>query len=95
MTRINEFNIEPGVYQHYKGSHYVVVELVTHMENAAVGKMEPLPDPLVVYRDLQVVMRHVNGKYQNAHQVYARAYSEFNGMVDLPHDIKVKRFTKV
>lgn len=80
MNRINEFNIEPGSYQHYKGGIYVVTDLITHMDNAATGKMEPLQDPLVVYRDLIPVVRHVDGRVQQAHQVYARPLSEFSAM---------------
>lgn len=78
MNRINEYNLEPGVYRHHKGRLYVVTDIVTHMDNTAVGKMEPLPDPLVVYRDLEAPVRRVNGRNQSAHQVYARKLSEFN-----------------
>lgn len=93
MNRINEYNLEPGVYQHYKGGLYVVTDIVTHMDNTAIGKMEPLPDPLVVYRDIEAPVRHVNGKSQAAHQVYARPLNEFTGTVDKNGEI-VKRFTK-
>lgn len=93
MNRINEYNLEPGVYQHYKGGLYVVTDIVTHMDNPAIGKMEPLPDPLVVYRDLEAPVRHVNGRSQSAHQVYARTLNEFTGTVDNNGEA-VKRFTK-
>lgn len=94
MNRINEFNLEPGVYEHYKGNLYVVTDIVTHMENPASKKVEPLADPLVVYRDLDPVVRHINGKNQAAHQVYARPLSEFTGMI-LKDEQPVKRFTRV
>lgn len=76
VNRINEFNLEPGVYAHHKGSLYVVTDIVTHMDNAK-GKMEALADPLVVFRDLQAPVRHVNGKAQAAHHAYAHPLSEF------------------
>lgn len=78
MNRINEFNLEPGVYKHHKGGLYVVTDVITHMDNPTIGKMESLPDPLVVYRDLKAPVRHVKGRNQTAHQVYARTLSEFN-----------------
>jgi hypothetical protein len=71
MNLINEYNLEPGVYQHYKGGVYVVTDLVTHMDNPTTGKMEPLQDQLVVYRDLETPVKHVLGKSKPAHQVYA------------------------
>lgn len=87
MNRINEFNLEPGVYQHYKGGIYVVTDIVTHMDNPT-GHMEALQDPLVIYRDIDAIVKHVNGKPRQAHQVYARPLSEFNALVDSG----VKRF---
>lgn len=93
MNRINEFNLEPGTYQHYKGGLYVVVQIVTHMDNPENGKMEALPDPLVCYRDLSPMARHINGRYQNVHQVYARPLSEFTGTVTHNGEV-VKRFTQ-
>ncbi len=93
MNRINEYDLEPGVYQHYKGGLYVVTDLVTHMDNPATGKMAKLQDPLVVYRDLQAIQRHVKGRVQMAHQVYARKLSEFNSMVT-HNELPTKRFTK-
>lgn len=80
MNRINEYSIEPGTYQHYKGGIYVVTDLITHMDDVATGKMAPLADPLVVYRDLNPVVRHVEGRVQIAHQLYARPLSEFQSM---------------
>lgn len=86
MNRINEFGLEPGVYRHYKGGLYVVTDVVTHMEAVDVtqdalnmGPMAELPDPLVIYRDVEPIKRHVNGKSTIAHQVYARKLSDFNG----------------
>jgi hypothetical protein len=98
VNRVNEFNLEPGAYQHYKGGVYVVTDIITHMDNAKTGAMEPLQDPLVVYRDLTPVVRHVEGRRQMAHQVYARSLSEFTEMI---HPSKLapgagpKRFNKL
>ena len=91
MNRINEFNLEPGVYHHYKGGIYVVTDIVTHMDNPTIGHMEPLQDPLVIYRDIDAIVKHVNGKPSQAHQVYARPLSEFTGIVS----IGVKRFKQL
>lgn len=91
MNRINEYNVEPGVYKHYKGGLYVVTDLVTHMDNVATGKMDPLQDPLVVYRDVTPIVRNVNGRAQAAHQVYAKALSEFTAIVEG----KGRRFSQV
>ena len=49
MLRINQYNIEPGMYQ-CSGIFVVVTELVTHHNN---GELKELEDPLVVYRDLE------------------------------------------
>lgn len=93
MNEINEFNFKPGPYRHYKGGYYVALDIITHLENPRTGKMEPLPDPLVVYRDLDAIIRHVNGRPSAAHQRYARALSEFTATVTLPDGQVVKRFT--
>jgi len=77
MNPINEYHLEPGVYKHYKGTLYVVTELVTHMDGPD-GKMQPLEDPLVCYRDLIYIAKHVAGKpVPMSHQVYARPLSTF------------------
>jgi hypothetical protein len=96
MLRINEYDIEPGVYRHYKNRLYVVLDIITHMENKQKGKMEAIPDPLVVYRDLIPMDGHdVKGKpNKTIHRTYARALSEFNAMVTVSDSIQVRRFTK-
>lgn len=91
MDYHNEF-IMPGPYRHYKGSIYVVCEVITHMDGPE-GTMVPLADPLVVYRDLAPVMRHVNGRHQYAHQRYARPLSDFTATVTHNNE-QVNRFTK-
>lgn len=93
MNRINEFNFEPGTYRHYKGGLYVALDIITHAENTATGKIEALPDPLVVYRDLDAVVQHVNGRPSIPHKRYARALSEFTGTV-VQGGERVKRFSK-
>lgn len=90
MNWITEYNIKPGVYRHYKGGIYVVTELITHMDNAD-GAMAPLVDPLVCYRDLEPIVRHIDGRMMAAHQVYARPLSEFNAEIH----IGTKRFTHI
>jgi hypothetical protein len=93
MNWKNEFDFEPGTYQHYKGGIYVVTNIVTHMDNPE-GAMDALADPLVVYRDLIPIVKHVQGKPMAAHQVYARTLSEFTEMVTHNNE-SVKRFTKI
>lgn len=94
MNYVNEY-IEPGPYQHYKGSMYVVLTIVTHLENSETNKMEPLQDPLVVYRDLENVPRHIKGKMSRDYtQHYARKLSEFNATISGPNG-PVKRFTQM
>ena len=91
MDRINIYDLEPGTYQHYRGDTYVVVDVLTHLDNPTTGKMERLTDPLVVYRDLQPPIEHLNGKAQPVHNRYGKKLSEFTGMVH--HNGKqVKRF---
>lgn len=93
MNYINEF-IEPGTYEHYKGGIYVLLDVVTHMENQTKGKIEKLQDPLVVYRDLIPMVEHVEGKAIVPHKRYCRTLSEFKATVT--HDGKsVKRFKKI
>lgn len=93
MLRINEYNIEPGVYRHYKGNYYVVTNLVTHMDGPD-GKMQKLEDPLVCYRDVEKLPQHINGKATTAYeQTYARKLSEFNATVTNEGGT-VKRFAK-
>jgi hypothetical protein len=93
MNRINEF-LEPGIYCHHKGNYYVVENVVTHMDGPD-GKMQPLADPLVCYRDVTPIPKHLNGKpVTSYHQTYARALSEFLGTTTNDGGQLVKRFTK-
>lgn len=94
MNEHNEYNLKPGTWRHYKTGLYVVFTMVTHMDNPATGKMELLADPLVVYRDLAPVMRHVDGKHIYAVQHYARPLSEFVATVE-HNGTMVKRFEKI
>ena len=94
MDRINEHNLEPGTYQHYKGGIYVVIAMVTHMDNPTTGKMELAQDPLVVYRDIDQIMRHINGKATLGFNTYARKLSEFMATV-MHNNETVKRFKKI
>lgn len=93
MLRINEY-IEPGIYRHYKGNYYVVENVITHLDGPS-GKMEPIADPLVCYRDVAALPKHVNGKPTTLyHQTYARPLSEFLGNAVNEGGQSVKRFTK-
>lgn len=59
MLRINEYNIEPGVYNnHANGEIYVVVDLITHTWNDTAKLHEALPVPTVVYRALNQLNHH-------------------------------------
>jgi hypothetical protein len=88
MLRINQY-LEPGVYRHYKGNLYVVLTVITHMDGSD-GKMKELTDPLVCYRDVVQVEKHIKGKPSTTyHQVYARPLSEFFATIE-----GKKRFTK-
>lgn len=83
MTRINEFNIEPGTYEHHKGVLYVVIEIVNYMEGPD-GKMQRLTDPLVCFREVKQIPGHeANGKPNaNPHRVFALTISEFTKDID-------------
>jgi hypothetical protein len=92
LLPINEFNFYPGVYQHYRGDLYIAFDIINYMDGPD-GKMAKLSDPLVCYRDLHPIVKHVDGKPQQAaHQQYARPLSEFTGFVSYNGE-KVKRFT--
>lgn len=49
---INEYNLTPGVYEHYKGTLYIVQNLITHHE-VENEKWEKMRDPEVVFRTLE------------------------------------------
>lgn len=85
MNRINEHQIEPGTYRHHKGAIFVVTDLVTHEENAASGDMEELPwgKMKVIYRDVERVAKHVNGKLtKDYHQTYCMTVEDFFKTID-------------
>lgn len=48
MLRINQFNIEPGVYD-CSGVRVVLTEIITHQDGDQLIELE---DPMVVYRSL-------------------------------------------
>lgn len=93
MNWINEY-IQPGMYQHYKGGMYVLVDVITHADNVATGQMDKLADPLVVYRDLVPMVEHVNGKAITPHKRYMRTLSEFTAMVN-HNEKRVPRFKQI
>lgn len=57
MDRINQFGIEPGVYEH-EGKKVVVVNIVTDVYESEGWKK--LEDPWVCYRPLDSVLIHVS-----------------------------------
>jgi len=58
MDWINEYDVQPGVYQHYKGELYIVQGVVTHTMNDK-EKWRKLRVPYVMYRRLEVQYRFV------------------------------------
>ncbi len=94
MNWINEYGIQPGTYQHYKGGLYVLVEIVNYADNPETGLMEKIEDPFVIYRDVVPMVEHVNGKPITPHKRYMRTLSEFNSLVD-HNNVRVKRFTQI
>lgn len=52
MLRINEFDLEPGVYADSKGFTVVVTDVVNHCINTERHLSEVIPVPYVVCRDL-------------------------------------------
>lgn len=83
MNRINEFNVEPGIYEHHLGILYVVFEVVNYMEGIN-GKMERLTDPLICFRELTSIPGHDgDGKpNSNPHRIFALPLSEFLKDID-------------
>jgi hypothetical protein len=56
MEWINEYNLYPGVYEHYKGELYVVENIITHSLDSK-NEFYQLDDPKVVYRNLVPIYR--------------------------------------
>lgn len=56
MDRINEFKIEPGVYER-EGKRVVVVTIINEMVEGSL--LTSLSDPWVCYRPLENVARHL------------------------------------
>lgn len=82
MNRINEFNVEPGTYEHHKGGLYVVTGMLTHVEGPE-GKMITMEEPLVLFRDLEPIQHDVNGKItSNPLRIYGHKLSEFRMDMD-------------
>lgn len=71
VIRINQFNIEPGVYN-CQGIRVVVTNIITHEDN---GELKELSDPYVVFRDLD--LKGYNGKPGQTHAATMMRMSEF------------------
>lgn len=82
MNYHNEYSISPGCYEHHKGLVFVLLDLVTHTENAITGDMEKMDDPEVVYRDLVTPVEHFEGKLTQIHRRYKMKLSEWNLIMD-------------
>jgi hypothetical protein len=52
MNRINEFNLEPGVYAGQDGQLLVVIDVITEMFLINQSILDRLQDPYVVTRKL-------------------------------------------
>lgn len=91
MIAKNQFNIEPGVYEHYKGGLYVVETILTHMKNEEGGDWIKLQDPLVIYRNLEAQVESINGVSKYVIKTYARKLSNFTGTV-VVDEKTIKRF---
>lgn len=83
LDRINEFNLEPGVYAHHRGDLYVVITILNFIDGQD-GMMGELTDPLVIFRDLEPLKGHDStGRPTNRlHRVYAHPLSEFKKEID-------------
>lgn len=82
MLAINQFNLYPGVYEHYKGGLYIVRTIVTHEKiNDAWVRIE---DPLVCYENLEPQYDKVKGDNPTMVQkAYQRPLSEFTGNIQI------------
>lgn len=79
MNRINEYGIEPGAYEHQRGGIYVVTDVISHSSVQDFKEhLVHLPDPFVVFRDVQAPVKDVNGRATAVHQVYSMPISKFN-----------------
>ena len=92
MIYNNQFDLNPGVYEHYKGGLYVVESILTHTKNEQGGDWIRLMDPLVIYRKLEPEYESINGGPKSmVVKTYARTLSNFKGEVEI-EGIKQKRF---
>jgi hypothetical protein len=84
MIYNNQFDLNPGVYEHYKGGLYVVESILTHIKNEQGGDWERVMDPLVIYRKLEPEYEAINGGPKSmVVKTYARTLSNFKGSVDI------------
>lgn len=78
MDYVNEFGIEPGVYQHHRGDIYVVTGVLTHVEGPE-GRMIEMSEPMVLFRDAVPIAGHDStGKpTSSVLRIYGHKLSEF------------------
>lgn len=76
MLENNKLGIKPGVYSHIStGGIYVVMTAVTHVKKG--GIWFKLPDPYVVYRNLETQYEEIDGKKTEVMKHYMKKLSEF------------------
>lgn len=95
MLAINQFDLTPGVYEHYKGGLYVVRTVITHVRVEYNGEWERMQDPWVAYEHLEPQYESINGSEKKMVQrAYLRKLSDFTSDVEIEGKI-MKRFKLV
>lgn len=84
MIYNNQFDLNPGVYEHYKGGLYVVESILTHTKLEPGGDWQKLQDPWVIYRKLEPEYDSINGgPVQMVVKTYSNTLSRFKAMVEV------------
>lgn len=91
MLVINQFNLQPGVYESYKGGLYVVETILTHLKNEDGGDWIKQQDPLVIYRNLEPQVESINGVNTFVIKTFGMRLSRFKGGVNVD-GILMRRF---
>lgn len=79
----NQYHLEPGVYESYKGGLYVVETILNHMKNEDGGDWIKMQDPLVVYRNLEAQVEKLNGVDTFVIKTFGMRLSRFKGEVSI------------
>lgn len=91
MLLKNQYDLEPGVYELYKGGLYVVETILNHMKNEDGGDWLKLQDPWVVYRNLEPQVEKLNGRDTFVIKTFGMRLSKFKGDVSV-NGKTMKRF---